>query len=391
MILLDVTTFFSNRAGGIRTYHLAKINYFGRQSAHRYFLVYPGAEHSLSRRGPSVTMVSVYGPKISKDRNGYRFLIDYLRVFRIIRAVKPAAVEVGDPWLTGLFCLLIKKIGLYRGLLACFYHSDPILTHLSPWSGRGHAQLLKRLLVVRPLGALFYRVQRAYDITIVASEVMEQRLASCGVPTMRLTLGVPALFLDGAPPARPRISETAREIRLLYAGRLNPEKGIELVKGLLQRVLALPDVRVTVIGRGPAADYFAAVGHPRFRYLGFIEDQMRVREMYDEHDILLAPGPFDSFGLGVVEAMARGLVVVGPDQGGTAELLYRMKSPFLFRSEDPDDFYRAVRLAMECDLAAESARSRLVAEEYGTLEQAVSRLIEFYASRTGQTGSESDP
>jgi alpha-1,6-mannosyltransferase len=171
-----------------------------------------------------------------------------------------------------------------------------------------------------------------------------------------------------------------------YAGRLNPEKGIELIKGLLPRLLPLPQISMTVIGRGPAADHFTALDHPRFRYLGFVEDPAQVKAIYDEHDILLAPGPSDSFGLGVVEAMARGLVVVGSDEAGTGELLRRAGSPFIFRAGDPDDFYRAVCLAINCDFAAETARSRSVAEAFGTLEEAMGRLVELYVAQVDQTG-----
>jgi len=385
MTFLDVGTYFSNRAGGIRTYHLAKIAYFRSQSAHRYLLVYPDARHGLHREGPTVTLEAVYGPKISPDRNGYRLLLDYFRVLRTIRAMRPDVVEVGDPFLTGLLCLLVKKLGLYRGLLACFFHSDPILTHLARWADQGRARGLKRQLVLRPLGTLFYRVQRAYDVTVVASEVMQQRLTANGVRACRVTLGVAAMFLDTAAPERPRRSG-GRQIRLLYAGRLNPEKGIELVKDLAARIQSLPDVAMTVIGRGPAAPHFAAIDHPRFRYLGFVEDPAQVMAIYDEHDILLAPGPFDSFGLVVLEAMARGLVVVGTAEAGTGEVLRRAGSPFTFRAGDEDDFYRAVRLAIDCDLAAEAARSRSVAAAFGTLEQAMGRLVELYAAQVARCG-----
>jgi alpha-1,6-mannosyltransferase len=174
-------------------------------------------------------------------------------------------------------------------------------------------------------------------------------------------------------------------VRLLYAGRLNQEKGIKLVQAVLPRLLERDDVSVTVIGRGGAADDFARLKHPRFRYLGFVEDAMEVRTIYDDHDILLAPGPFESFGMGVLEAMARGMVVVGPDQGATAEILRQAESPFIFRAGDAEDFLRAILAAIDCDRSAESLRSRDTAMRYGSMEQAMGHLVEFYAARTGQT------
>jgi alpha-1,6-mannosyltransferase len=391
MILLDINTFFAEKAGGIRTFYRAKISFFGRQLAHRYYLVYPGARRAIVSRSPSVTLAEFYGPQVSKGSGGYRWLLDYAGVLALIRKEKPDVIEVGDPWLTGLFCLAIKKLGLYRGLLACFYHSDPILTHVLPWASRGHAQTWKKNLVLRPLAALFYRVQRSYDLTVVSSRTMQGHLRDRFVDAALAPLGVSEVFLEGLPPARRQQSASPRAVRLLYAGRLNQEKGIRLVQAVLPRLLEQDHVSVTVIGRGGAAEDFARLEHPRFRYLGFIEDAGEVRNIYDDHDILLAPGPFESFGMGVLEAMARGMVVVGPDQGATAEILRQAQSPFIFRAEDTEDFLRAIQKATDCDRSVESSRSRDTAMRYGSMEQAMGRLVDLYAARTGRAAAEVSP
>jgi alpha-1,6-mannosyltransferase len=391
MILLDINTFFAEKAGGIRTFYRAKISFFERQLAHRYYLVYPGGRRAIVSRSPGVTLAEFYGPQVSKFPGGYRWMLDYAGVLALIRKEKPDVIEVGDPWLTGLFCLAIKKLGLYRGLLACFYHSDPILTHLLPWARRGHATVWKRNLILRPLAALFYRLQRSYDLTVVSSRTMQDHLRNHSVEAALAPLGVTDVFLEGAPPARPQKAMAARGGRLLYAGRLNQEKGIKLIQEVLPRLLEQDEISVTVIGRGGAAEDFARLEHPRFRYLGFIEDAAEVRSIYDDHDILLAPGPFESFGMGVLEAMARGMVVVGPDQGATAEILRQAESPFIFRAEDTEDFLRAIMKAIDCDQCAESSRSRDTAMRYGSMEQAMGRLVDLYAARTGRAVAEASP
>ncbi len=389
MILLDINTFFAEKAGGIRTFYRAKISFFERQISHQYYLVYPGARRTIVSRLPSVTLAEFYGPQLSEDPGGYRWMLDYAGMLALIRKAKPDVIEVGDPWLTGLFCLAIKKLGLYRGLLACFYHSDPILTHVLPWAGRGHAQTWKRNLILRPLAALFYRLQRSYDLTVVSSQTMQDHLRDLSVDAALAPLGVTDVFLEGSQPARPQEGRAPRAVRLLYAGRLNQEKGIKLVQTVLPRLLKHEHVSVTVIGRGGAAEDFARIEHPRFRYLGFIEDAAEVRNIYDDHDILLAPGPFESFGMGVLEAMARGMVVVGPDQGATAEILRQAESPFIFRAEDAEDFLRVILTAIDCDQSAESSRSRATAIRYGSMEDAMGRIVALYLGRTAQTAEAS--
>ncbi len=376
---LDINTFFSRRAGGIRAFYDARIRYFLSQLSHRYVLVYPGARFNWRDSERNVSMAEVYGPIVSRDPSGYRFMLDYAGVYRVIRKSRPDVIEVGDPWLSGLFCLLIKKLGLYRGLLVSYFHSDPILTHLVPWASRGTFQCLRRAVVLRPLAALFYHVQRRYDLTVVSSNVMQRRLGDRRVPAAVVPLGVPGIYLDAPVVSRKRATERS-EVRCLFVGRLNIEKGIALIREIIPDLLALDHVHVTVIGRGGAQDYFSGLNHPRFSYRGFVEDPLEVRRIYDEHDILLAPGPFESFGLAVVEAMARGLVVVGPDTGGTGELLRDAGSRFVFRANDRGDFLRAVMQAMGCDWADEAAASREFALKQGPIELAMKCIADLYVA-----------
>jgi glycosyltransferase involved in cell wall biosynthesis len=171
-------------------------------------------------------------------------------------------------------------------------------------------------------------------------------------------------------------------VGLLYAGRLDRDKGVDLLLASLPELLRR-NVQVTVMGRGALAREFSAFRHARYRFLGFVAEPAEVRAIYDAHHVLLAPGPHETFGLGVLEGMARGLVVVGPDAGGTGELLREAKSPFRFAAGDADGFREAVLKALECDWRAEAARSRALALRYGGWDDAIGRMVKRYAARLG--------
>jgi alpha-1,6-mannosyltransferase len=324
--------------------------------------------------GPQVKLVEAYGPAVTGDVAGYRILLDYWRIFKLIQQLKPDVLEAGDPWLTGLFCLALKKSGLYNGLLASFYHSDPVPSYLDPWASRGSYKYVKRILV-SAAGTLFYALQKGYEVTAVSSRTMEASLTKRGVQNLAyLPFGVPARFLGPLP-----VREKA-VVRILYAGRLDREKGIELVLATLSDLLREDNVEVSILGRGSYADHFVAYQHPRFTYLGFLEGQEEVARVYDRHDILMAPGPFETFGLGVLEAMARGMVVVGPDCAGTGEMLREAKSQYIFMRDDLQDFLRALRAAMSGDRAIDSKRARELAQSYGTWDEAVQRMVAYYTA-----------
>lgn len=384
MVFLDINTFFSPKAGGIRTYHQAKIDWFKAHPSHAYRLVFPGPARRRREEG-AVRLEEAWGPALTPDPAGYRLLLDWFAVYRLIRAERPAVLEAGDPWLTGLFCLFLRRAGLYRGLLVSFYHSDPIPSYLEPWADRGGFRALKRGLA-RFAGRLFYALQRRYDLTAVSSRAMEASLLAKGVRrVVRLPFGVAAPFL--APVAGRVPGGPGAAVRFLYSGRLDREKGVDLLLAILPELLAIPGVEVSVAGRGAYADSFATFSHPRYRYLGFLDGAGKVLSAYDTHHALLAPGPFETFGLGVLEAMARGLAVIGPDRGGTAELLQEAGSSFLFRAGDAADFLRTARLAAgagPAGLAEEGKRARAIAERYGTWDQAISRMVERYLEPAGR-------
>jgi alpha-1,6-mannosyltransferase len=382
VIFLDINTFFSPKAGGIRTYHRAKIEWFKKHSGIGYFLVYPGPSRKERKEGANVALVEAFGPQLTQDPAGYRLLLDFIHVYRLIRRVRPDVLEAGDPWLTGLFCLALRKLGLFRGLLVSFYHSDPVPTYIEPWAERGIFQGLRGPLA-KAAGAVFYWLQRGYDITAVSSKLMEERLRSKGVRALAyLPFGVPAFYLEGAFAAESGNGPGDEPVRLLYAGRLDDDKGVDLILENLPKLLKR-NVRVTIIGRGKLAKDFAAFKHPRYQYLGFIEDQSKVRAIYDQHHVLMAPGPHETFGLGVLEAMARGLVVVGPGEGGTSELLRQAKSPFIFTAGSSLDFLEMVLRSLDCDWPVEIARSRSLALKYGGWEDAIGRMVKRYSARLG--------
>lgn len=382
MVFLDINTFFSPKAGGIRTYHRAKIEWFRKRPGVGYYLVFPGASGRERKEAPNVTLIEAYGPALTRDPAGYRLLLDFFRVYRVIRKAGPDVLEAGDPWLTGLFCLALRKLGLFRGLLVSFYHSDPVPTYIEPWAGRGRFRAL-RAPFAKAAAFLFYRLQRGYDLTAVASRTMEERLRAQGVRAVaHLPFGVPAFFLEGASAPDSRSMPGEGPVGLLYAGRLDRDKGVDLLLESLPDLLQR-NVNVTVMGRGALAGEFSAFRHARYRYLGFVAEPAEVRAIFDAHHVLLAPGPHETFGLGVLEGMARGLVVVGPDAGGTGELLREARSPFLFAAGDAAAFREAVEKALACDWRAESARSRSLAQRYGGWDDAIGRMLERYAARLG--------
>jgi glycosyltransferase involved in cell wall biosynthesis len=118
------------------------------------------------------------------------------------------------------------------------------------------------------------------------------------------------------------------QLRLLYAGRLSPEKGIEVAVRALAHLEDCPDVRLDIVGEGNPA--YVAELVALIRRLG-LDKRATLRGRVPRgdmpttmaaYDALLFPSEWEEpFARIVLEAMASGLVVIGTPTGGTPEVL----------------------------------------------------------------------
>jgi len=374
MTLCDLSSLYSPTGGGIRTYYNARLAWFSRQRHHRYVLIVPSRRNAVVRASHAATVIEVRGPRVTRDPSGYRLLLDVPAVTRIVRELRPDVLETGDPWISGPIGLSCRRH--VRGVVSSFYHSDVMGTYLQPWADRGDATRPVRAVMARTAQRALVALQVAYDLTLVGSAGLAERLRRSGVQRVHvLSLGVDAGLYrsDGRSRAQARIR------RLLFAGRLDADKDVDVLLQILPALLRRTDVEVTVAGKGSRQTVLEHLRHPRFRYVGFVADRSSLRALLTTHHVLLAPGRYETFGLAALEASAAGMIVVGPDTGGTAELLMQLQRPFIFEAGNADSFLATIERALDSDFDAGSADSRALARRYGTWDAVVSQGVELYA------------
>src|SRR5690606_4082856 len=139
------------------------------------------------------------------------------------------------------------------------------------------------------------------------------------------------LFLDnGVGPdqfiARQRVRRSGDRLELLWAGRLEARKALPLALEAMARVRDVP-VRLTIAGEGPLRRAYErraeALGMTdgRVRFLGFVPRADLMSDLFANSDAFLFTSLQDSFGSVVLEAMAAGLPVIGPDHQGIGTLI----------------------------------------------------------------------
>jgi phosphatidylinositol alpha 1,6-mannosyltransferase len=105
------------------------------------------------------------------------------------------------------------------------------------------------------------------------------------------------------------------EILVGYVGRLAVEKRVDL----LAPIVALPGVRLVVIGGGPAEPMLRKA-LPGAVFLGPRQGAQLAR-LYASLDVFVHSGPYETFGQTIQEAAASGLPVVAPAAGGPVDLV----------------------------------------------------------------------
>jgi glycosyltransferase involved in cell wall biosynthesis len=147
----------------------------------------------------------------------------------------------------------------------------------------------------------------------------------------------------------------AGERYALYAGRLSPEKGVELLPDLATRIAPIP---LLVAGDGPsrAALEAAARTRPGLRLLGHLSAEALAEHLANAAVVLIPSLFYETFCYAVAEALALERPVVASRIGAIPELIEHEATGLLVPPGDPDALANATRRALEDPAAAGWAR-----------------------------------
>jgi glycosyltransferase involved in cell wall biosynthesis len=162
----------------------------------------------------------------------------------------------------------------------------------------------------------------------------------------------------------------------LYVGRLSPEKGIESLKCVLEKV---PGARLAIVGGGPSRKalevHFA--GTNTF-FAGYLTGRKLAQAMASV-DALVLPSKTETLGLVLMEAMAAGSIVIGANAGGIPDVVGHEVNGFLFDPDTEGDLaaaaMRVVSQPVICSAMRLKARGQ--AEQWSWAE-ATKQLVRFY-------------
>lgn len=159
-------------------------------------------------------------------------------------------------------------------------------------------------------------------------------------------------------------------VLLLYVGRLVPEKNLELLLKIVERLEteAPGGYHLLIAGDGTSRAAFeqecAACVPGAVTFMGHVRDRQALADVYANCDMFLHPNPGEPFGIAPLEAMASGLPLIGPNSGGLTS--YANAANAWLLDPEPESYVRAIQgILVSPEMAAARLRAaRITAERF---------------------------
>jgi alpha-1,6-mannosyltransferase len=310
--IVRLANFVTPTSGGLRT----ALNSLGAgylAAGHEPILVVPGPQAS-DERTPSGRLITVPGPVVP-GLGGYRVLVGRRRLGALLAELRPDRLEVSDQttlrWVGrwarehGVPAVMVAHESLY-GLLRVGRFPDPV--------ARWFADRLNRMSV------------RAYDTILCTTDWAARdfnRISAPNVGRVKLGVDLTTFHPDRYDPVLRTVYAKPFQTLMVHGGRLSPEKhpgrSLDAVSQLRAQGV---DAVLVVVGDGPLRERLIhrAAGEP-VEFVRFVPDRFAVAALLATADVVLAPGPIETFGLAALEALACGTPVVVNDASALPEVV----------------------------------------------------------------------
>ncbi len=352
MRIVRLANFVAPNSGGLRT-ALRELGVGYLAAGHEPVLLIPGGTDSDESTAQG-RVITVRAPVVPGS-GGYRLLIGRAKLRTVLDELRPDRLEVSD-----------RSTLRWTGAWAR-EHGVPAVM-VSHESVAGLFGLAGRVLG-GPTGALAdtlnRRTAKHYTRVLCTTRWAAAEFERLGVTNLdRVPLGVD---LDLFSPERFSAAVRARyaephELLIVHCGRLSPEKKpVRSIRALATlREHGVP-ARLVVAGAGPLGKRLRRqAGDLPVRFVGFIRDRVALAGLLACADVVLAPGPVETFGLAALEALACGTPVVVDAASALPEVI-----GLAGVAVAGDDFAAGVSAVLRQPEAQRRAAARLRAEEFG--------------------------
>jgi glycosyltransferase involved in cell wall biosynthesis/predicted metal-dependent phosphoesterase TrpH len=282
------------------------------------------------------------------------------------------AVHVTAPGPAGVAATLLNRIA--GTPLIASYHTE-LGAYAGLRSGDGGIESMARMA----LGAFY----GAPSLVLSPSPAADRSLLALGVDPACLGRWERGVDITRFDPGKAAREDYPGEVKVLYAGRLTREKGVDLLaESFLRAHKADPRLHLLLAGGGPEeAELRVRLGE-RATFLGWLDGEDLARA-YASADIFLFCSTTDTYGQVVLEAGASGLPVVAVAEGGPASLVENRHTGMLCQPDADHIAGTVLQLAASPLLRRHLGASAVRAVQDRSWERALEQLASGYNRALG--------
>ena len=412
---VHITNYYHKNSGGISTSYN---NLMAAAERHKRYvrLIVPGETEAVEDVNEFARIYYIpagYSPIFDKR---YRIIMpwQYIPVDSLIRKIlfaeMPDLIEITDKYTLSMFGAMIR-LGKFKQLnrpmlvhFSCERMDDNVASFLS--KGRFGRWVARNVIGKYTLPTFdFHLANSAYTAAEFMESVTTKNGSNKGINRFwrwfrasRVPLSerirVCPRGVDAVQFTPDRKSDNVRKemieragvpadaVVLLYAGRISPEKNIELLPEIM-RILATDkekDFRLLVAGDGPQADWLSKeglkIGNEKIVMLSHL-DKETLSNYYANADVFLHPNSKEPFGIAPLEAMASGVPTVAPRSGGI--LSYATDDNVWLVEPNAMEFAEAIRdAAGDSERKTVRVKNAVETARVNTREAATDRLFATY-------------
>ena len=371
---MDVNNFWSPSGGGVRHYHLQKMEYYQKkQDEFKLVFLMQDSYNKTEEISPTLTIEHVKAFKVPGKWWEYRFIYNAGHIKPYIKKFNADIIEVGSPYVLPAAvrraCDGLEK----KPVLAGFWHADFPVTYIRRPFENINSFLAKRLETLAWAYAR-HEFKNYKGIQVSCKEVM-QRMQNRGLQNLHWQpLGIDCeLFApnrkDNSLAEELKAKEPNR-LTMFFPHRSCEEKGLSLLLNaypIICEKLGL-EPKLVFAGTGNKIHLVkqAVKKYEHIEYLGFVKSKEEMAKWNATCEIGFALSGWETFGFSILEGMASGQCLIGANTGAAAEHVGESGGGIILQEMTPAALAFAIcEIAKNRDeMRAMGARGRAYAERF---------------------------
>lgn len=313
--------------------------------------IYPNWKDYVGEIMPGVRVIGLDStPMIGVDFERNVSRTSYSKIVQELEYFKPEIIHVDEPerLFFGFFRLAGLDYAKRMGIPCVSFFRTNFLEYAEDFLPAPSFVIPTIQAIV---GQIFAGIYNAYDVTLVSSRITFDKLVKLGIKNVQYAnlLGFdgekfnPDLRQAGFFEQHYGLAEVDHKVKLIFLGRLTPDKGWAFTLDAFKRVVQLVDpnaIAILVVGDGPMRveiEQMLSQLIPSVHVLGRVAPP-DVPAILANSDLHVTTSEKEARGLTVLEAFASGIPVIAPRAGGVVENIKPGWNGELFTPQDQEDF-----------------------------------------------------